>query len=96
MARTMRFLAEGAAFAPGTILQHGHLPLPLAPPAPAETSELRVSGIMHAVAAEVIARGTVPLLNFADFGGRMSAPDGCFEPLLVHDPGTFASPAPFF
>jgi hypothetical protein len=79
MAGMMHFLAEGAAFVPGTVLQPGSLPPPLAPPAPAETSEMRVSGIMHVAVAEVITRGTVPLLSFTNVVGKMSAPNGHFE-----------------
>jgi hypothetical protein len=51
---------------------------------------------MRAVAAEAIARGTVPLLSFADFVGRMFTPDGRFESALAHDPDTFAGTTPFF
>jgi hypothetical protein len=56
---------------------------------------MHVSGIMHAMAAEAIARGMVPLLSLTDFAGGMSAPDGHFELPLTRDPETFVSPAPF-
>jgi hypothetical protein len=91
MVGMMHFLAEGAAFVPGTVLQPGSLPPPLAPPAPAETSEMRVFGIMRAAVAEVITRGTVPLLSFTNVVGKMSAPNGHFKPPLACDPETFAS-----
>jgi hypothetical protein len=67
MAETMHFLAEEAAFAPGMVLQPGHLSPPLAAPAPVETSEMHVSGLMHAAAAKATAWGMVPLLSFIDF-----------------------------
>jgi hypothetical protein len=92
----MHFLAEGATFAPGTALQPGHLSLPLAPLAPTDTFEMRISDITRVAAAEAMVRGTVPLLSFADFTGRMFALGGHFEPALTHDPETFASTAPFF
>jgi hypothetical protein len=63
----MRFLAEGATFAPGTDLQLRRFLVPLVPLTPTETSETRVSGIMRIVAAEAITRRTAPLLSFADF-----------------------------
>jgi hypothetical protein len=70
MANMMHFLVEGAAFTPGTDLKPGCLPPHLAPSTPAETSEMRISGLMRAMAAEAIAQGTVPLLSFADFTGH--------------------------
>jgi hypothetical protein len=96
MAGMMHFLAEGATFALGMGLQLQRFSPPLAPPAPTETSETRVSGITHALAAEAIARGTVPLLSFANFNSRMSVPDGHFKPAMVHDPESLAVIAPFF
>jgi hypothetical protein len=92
----MHFLVEGATFAPGTDLQLWRFSLPLAPLAQTETSEMCVSGIMRDVAAEVTARGMVPLLSFTDFTDMMSALDGHFEPALAHDPETFTAIAPFF
>jgi hypothetical protein len=96
MVGMMHFLAEGAAFALGTILQPGRFPPDLEPEALSKSFGPRVSGIMHAMAAEAIARGMVPLLSFADFAGRTYAPDGRFEPPLTRTLETFASSAPFF
>jgi hypothetical protein len=79
----MQFLVEGEAFAPGSVLQPGPLPLALEPEALSKFSKPRVSGVIRAVAVEAFAPGTVPMLGFADFAGWMSAPNGHFGPPLV-------------
>jgi hypothetical protein len=91
----MRFIVEGTSFfAPGMVLQPGHLPPALEPEALSKFSELRVSSVIHAAAAGAIARGTVPLLSFTDFVGRMSALNDHFRPPLLRDPETFTAPHP--
>jgi hypothetical protein len=96
MAEMICFLADGAAFAPGKVVQPGRPPSPLAPPALPETSGMRVTSIMRATAIEAIAQGMVPLLSFADFASRMSAPNGYFESAVTRDLETFAGTVPFF
>jgi hypothetical protein len=65
-------------------------------PTPTETSKTRISGITRAAAAEAITRGMTPLLSITDFTGRMSPPDGHFEPAPTRDPEIFAAKAIFF
>jgi hypothetical protein len=96
MAEMIRFLADGAAFTPGKVVQCWRLPTPLAPPAPPETSGTCVTGITRVIVIEAIARWRVPLLSFADFAGRMSVLDGCFKLAVAHDPETSAGKLPFF